>query len=112
LPEETMNKLRNEPTTGAPEIEPSMAVEPHAGPSARKSKKDKAPKPVTRKLALTAAEQQRLEQIRLSCGVAGGGVSQDQLLRAALYLLAEHSPEDLAHAWKALAPVKGKKARK
>jgi hypothetical protein len=101
---ETMTKLSNEASVpqGA---DHEFTVEAHTG-RAKKSKK------VTRKLALTEAEIERLAQLRQTCAAAGIVVSKQQLLRAAISLLAAQPPASLALQQQALAPVKGKKAGK
>lgn len=103
-----MSKLSNE-ASAAEDAGHELTVEPHAG-SVKKS--TKAPKKVTRKLALTEAESQRLAQIRQACAEAGIAVSKQKLLRAAISLLAAQPLASLALQQQALAPVKGKKPRK
>lgn len=106
-----MTKLSNEAST-PPDADHEMTIEPHSGGGAKKSRKAKSPKKVTRKLALTEAESERLVQLRKTCAEAGIVVSKQKLLRAAISLLAAQPLASLALQQQALAPVKGKKARK
>jgi hypothetical protein len=66
------------------------------------------PKQSTRKLALTEAEFEQLDQIKQTCGAAGITVRKTELIRVAIALLAGAPLEQLAQAQAALAPVKHK----
>jgi hypothetical protein len=81
-----MTKLSNE-APAPTDADHAFTVEPHTGGGARKSRKAKKLKKVTRKLALTQAESERLVQVRKTCADAGLVVSKQQLLRAAIGLL-------------------------
>ena len=63
-----------------------------------------------RNVALTAAEHLGLEQVVQACRRAGMAAGKDDLLRAAVELLAMQEPAELERHWRALAPVKRKKA--
>jgi hypothetical protein len=106
-----MTKLINEAATPT-DADHALTVEPHTGEGANKSRKTKSPRKVTRKFALTETESERLVQVRKTCAEAGIVVSKQKLLRAAISLLAAQPPARLALQQQALAPVKGKKARK
>lgn len=106
-----MTKLSN--AASAPiDVDHAFTVEPHTGSGAKKSRKAKSIKKVTRKLALTEAESELLVQVRRTCAEAGIVVSRQKLLRAAISLLAAQPLASLALQQQALPPVKGKKARK
>ena len=85
--------------------EADFTVEPHA---VTRRKRPKAPKESTRKLALTAAEFERLDQIKQACGAAGITVRKTELIRVAIALLAGAPLEQLAQARAALTPVRRK----
>lgn len=65
---------------------------------------------VTHKAALTAQEHERLDELAKTCVANGVAVNRDLLLRAAIGVLAMHTPASLEQAWRALAPAR--KAKK
>lgn len=81
-------------------------VAAHSAPAPKAGKGKSA-----RSMALTAAEHLGLEQVVQACGRAGIAAGKDELLRAAVELLAMQEPAELERHWQALAPVKRKKAK-
>ena len=108
LNEKPMANNPKEDTMAAGADEADFTVEPHAVTRRKRSKAPKGPKESARKLALTAAEFERLDQIKQACGAAGITVRKTELIWVAIALLAGAPLEQLAQARAALAPVRRK----
>ena len=85
-----------------------MSTKPRKARSAPTTRAGKS-KP-DRNVALTPAEHLGLEQVVQACRRAGIAAGKDELLRAAVELLAMQEPAALERHWRTLAPVKRKKA--
>ena len=103
-----MANYPKEDTMAAGDDEADFTVEPHAVTRRKRSKAPKASKESARKLALTPAEFERLDQIKQACGAAGITVRKTELIWVAIALLAGAPLEQLAQARAALAPVRRK----
>jgi hypothetical protein len=108
LSENSMQTHPTETSTAAGADEADITVEPHAPARKKKPAARKASKSTTRTLALTAAEFERLAEIKRACAAAGVTVRKTDLIRVALMLLAGAPVELLAQARDALPAVKRK----